>query len=72
MKDAVSGLRRGMCVVYPTSTQPALGCLPTSESLDLLFSLKNRAPTEIAQISCKNVTGCVTVTGAAITALVMV
>tara|TARA_B100000214_G_scaffold352838_1_gene308375 strand:- start:129 stop:731 length:603 start_codon:yes stop_codon:yes gene_type:complete len=42
MKDAVSSLRRGMCVVYPTSTQPALGCLPTSEALDLLYSLKNR------------------------------
>ena len=42
MEDAVSSLRRGMCVVYPTSTQPALGCLPTSESLDILYSLKRR------------------------------
>lgn len=42
MNDAISSLRRGMCVVYPTSTQPALGCLPTSEALDLLYSLKNR------------------------------
>ena len=36
------------------------------------LSLKNNAPTETAQINCKNVTGCVTVTGAAMKALVIV
>lgn len=30
------------CIVYPTSTLPALGCRPTSKALDQLFTLKNR------------------------------
>lgn len=54
MKDAVSGLRRGMCVVYPTSTQPALGCLPTSEALDLLYSLKNREDSQPVSLAVAN------------------
>ncbi len=32
----------GHCIVYPTSTQPALGCIPNSLSLDRLFAIKNR------------------------------
>ena len=54
MKDAVSSLRRGMCVVYPTSTQPALGCLPTSEALDLLYSLKNREGSQPVSLAVAN------------------
>ena len=54
MKDAVSSLRRGMCVVYPTSTQPALGCLPTSEALDLLYSLKNREDKQPVSLAVAN------------------
>ena len=54
MKDAVSSLRRGMCVVYPTSTQPALGCLPTSESLGLLYSLKNRDYSQPVSLAVAN------------------
>ena len=54
MKDAVSGLRRGMCVVYPTSTQPALGCLPSSESLDLLYLLKNRERDQPVSLAVAN------------------
>ena len=54
MKDAVSSLRRGMCVVYPTSTQPALGCLPTSEALDLLYSLKNREDSQPVSLAVSN------------------
>tara|TARA_S200000501_G_scaffold280296_1_gene264289 strand:+ start:1395 stop:1997 length:603 start_codon:yes stop_codon:yes gene_type:complete len=54
MKDAVSSLRRGMCVVYPTSTQPALGCLPTSEALDLLYSLKNRGDSQPVSLAVAN------------------
>lgn len=42
MEEAISSLKEGMCAVYPTSTQPALGCLPNSKSLDLLYSLKKR------------------------------
>lgn len=55
MEDAVSSLRRGMCVVYPTSTQPALGCLPTSESLDLLYSLKNRQRDHPVSLAVSNI-----------------
>ena len=55
MEDAVSCLRRGMCVVYPTSTQPALGCLPTSESLDLLYSLKNRQRDQPVSLAVANI-----------------
>ena len=54
MKDAVSSLRREMCVVYPTSTQPALGCLPTSEALDLLYSLKNREGSQPVSLAVAN------------------
>ena len=31
------------CVVYPPTTLPGLGCIPTKLSLDRLFSLKNRS-----------------------------
>ena len=55
MKNAVSSLRRGMCVVYPTTTQPALGCLPTSESLNLLYSLKNREHDQPVSLAVANV-----------------
>tara|TARA_B100000902_G_scaffold365859_1_gene387134 strand:+ start:33 stop:635 length:603 start_codon:yes stop_codon:yes gene_type:complete len=54
MEDAASSLRRGMCVVYPTSTQPALGCLPNSESLDLLYSLKNRERSQPVSLGISN------------------
>lgn len=46
--------------------------MPPAITKGSIFSLKNNAPTEIAQINCKKVTGCVTVTGAAIKALVIV
>ncbi|MDP6662095.1 MAG: L-threonylcarbamoyladenylate synthase [Candidatus Thalassarchaeaceae archaeon] len=32
----------GHCIVYPTSTQPALGCIPNPLALDELFTIKNR------------------------------
>lgn len=35
---------RGEAVVYPTSTQPALGCAPEEGALDRLFELKKRLP----------------------------
>lgn len=35
-------LQAGGLVVYPTSTLPGLGCLPTKEGLDNLFSTKSR------------------------------
>lgn len=35
-------LQSGGLIVYPTSTLPGLGCLPTKEGLDNLFSTKSR------------------------------
>ena len=40
--EALSIVASGGCIVYPTSTQPALGCLPTSTALDGLYAIKNR------------------------------
>lgn len=45
ISNAVDSLNAGLCVVYPTSTLPGLGCKPTKEGLDLLYSLKNRKET---------------------------
>ncbi|MDP6871202.1 MAG: L-threonylcarbamoyladenylate synthase [Candidatus Thalassarchaeaceae archaeon] len=42
MERAVNVALEGGCIVYPTSTQPALGCIPNSDSLDVLFKLKKR------------------------------
>ncbi|MBT3357852.1 MAG: L-threonylcarbamoyladenylate synthase [Euryarchaeota archaeon] len=43
MNDAITVVEAGGIIVYPTSTQPALGCLPTSAALDKLFNAKNRS-----------------------------
>jgi tRNA threonylcarbamoyl adenosine modification protein (Sua5/YciO/YrdC/YwlC family) len=32
----------GNCIVYPTTTQPALGCILDSKALDNLYKIKNR------------------------------
>ena len=40
--EALSIVASGGCIVYPTSTQPALGCLPTSTALNGLYAIKNR------------------------------
>ena len=42
MREAIQSVRAGECIVYPTTTQPALGCMPTPESLDRLYALKKR------------------------------
>ena len=54
MENAVSSIKEGMCVVYPTSTQPALGCLPNSDSLDLLYSLKRRERSQPVSLGVAN------------------
>ena len=43
MRDAIESARAGDCIVYPTTTQPALGCIPTPDSLDKLYAMKERA-----------------------------
>ena len=40
--SAVNSLNAGLCVVYPTTTLPGLGCKPTKEGLDRLYSIKDR------------------------------
>ena len=42
MRDAVEYALSGKCIVYPTTTQPALGCLPEPAALDMLYKLKQR------------------------------
>jgi L-threonylcarbamoyladenylate synthase len=43
MEKAVEHALSGKCLVYPTSTLPALGCIPQPEALDGLFSIKKRS-----------------------------
>ena len=43
MEEAVRCALAGDCIVYPTTTQPALGCLPEPTCLDRLYRLKGRA-----------------------------
>jgi L-threonylcarbamoyladenylate synthase len=40
----------GLPVVYPTTTLPALGCLPTPKALDSLFDIKKRSETKIVSL----------------------
>ncbi len=42
MQEVVEWALSGNCIVYPTSTLPALGCIPEPESLDTLFQIKGR------------------------------
>ena len=46
----VERIRAGLPVVYPTSTLPALGCLPQTDALDSLFEIKNRPETKIVSL----------------------
>ena len=39
----VERVRQGLPIIYPTSTLPALGCLPQTDALNSLFELKNRS-----------------------------
>ncbi len=41
-QSILDAIAAGESIVYPTSTQPALGCLPTSEALDQLYAIKQR------------------------------
>jgi len=46
----VERIQAGLPVVYPTSTLPALGCLPQTNALDSLFEIKNRPETKIVSL----------------------
>jgi len=43
MEEVVHHALEGGCIVYPTTTQPALGCLPEPACLDQLYRLKRRS-----------------------------
>ncbi|MDE0707988.1 MAG: L-threonylcarbamoyladenylate synthase, partial [Candidatus Poseidoniales archaeon] len=47
-------VRNGLPIVYPTSTLPALGCLPQTDALNSLFELKNRPETKIVSLGVCN------------------
>ena len=55
MERAVKAALEGKCIVYPTSTQPALGCIPNPDSLDMLFSLKNRRSDQPVSLGVANI-----------------
>jgi L-threonylcarbamoyladenylate synthase len=46
----VERILEGLPVIYPTSTLPALGCLPQPAALDSLFEIKKRPETKIVSL----------------------
>ena len=54
MNEKVEEVLKGNCIVYPTSTLPALGCTLTSESLDELYKIKKRPAEMIVSIGVSN------------------
>ena len=45
-------------IVYPTSTQPALGCYPNKEALDYLYKLKNRPQNSPVSLAVSKLEDC--------------
>lgn len=43
-------LSRGLPIIYPTSTLPALGCLPNADALDQLFKTKHRDEMKVVSL----------------------
>ena len=54
MDKKVEEVLKGNCIVYPTSTLPALGCILTSKSLDELYRIKKRPNEMIVSIGVSN------------------
>ena len=54
MDKKVEEVLKGNCIVYPTSTLPALGCILTSKSLDELYRIKKRPSEMIVSIGVSN------------------
>ncbi len=55
MERVVESVKSGKCVVYPTSTLPALGCLPEKGPLDVLFSIKRRSSDAPVSLGVANI-----------------
>ena len=51
MEKAILEILNGNCVVYPTSTLPALGCILTSNALDNLYELKKRSHDMVVSVA---------------------
>jgi len=48
--EVIEHVLDGFPIVYPTTTLPALGCLPEAEALDRLFELKKRSGTKVVSL----------------------
>ena len=46
----IERVKGGLPIVYPTSTLPALGCIPEVDALDQLFTFKNREETKVVSL----------------------
>ena len=58
----IAKLRSGQSIVFPTSTQPGLACIPEASALDVLFSLKSRdvnKPVSLGVVELNDVAGIV-------------
>ena len=51
-------LTNNLPIVYPTTTQPALGCYPTNNALDYLFDLKKRPESAPVSLAVNNLEEC--------------
>jgi len=49
-KSILQRLNSGLPIVYPTSTLPALGCLPNADALDQLFKTKHRDEMKVVSL----------------------
>ena len=49
--DFINRIKNSLPIVYPTSTLPALGVIPTKEGLDRIFELKKRDNLKIVSIA---------------------
>tara|TARA_B100000459_G_C8560315_1_gene193682 strand:+ start:379 stop:981 length:603 start_codon:yes stop_codon:yes gene_type:complete len=54
LDKVVEEVLKGNCVVYPTSTLPALGCVLTTKSLDNLYNIKKRPNDMVVSIGVSN------------------
>lgn len=54
MDKVVEEVLKGNCVVYPTSTLPALGSILTTKSLDNLYKIKKRPNDMVVSIGVSN------------------
>ena len=54
-KGLVERALQGLPIVYPTSTLPALGCIPRSDALDQIFELKKRDGTKVVSLGVCNI-----------------